>query len=121
MKDIADYIPLFLIIGSIILSFFQGKKKKEKDKLPQEQPIPYPDVEIEEDMYIPEAIVVEPLVDKLPKKETTSKTTSQRVDRKKRQHSAISEDDSSVDLDFSGIDELKKAIIYSEIINRKEY
>ena len=119
--EISDIIPLIVIVGSIIYSVVSNINKKTKEQtakttLPGKTDVEFPeffDDENYRDVFfekeeIQEETIKTPIQPK--KKNTLPKTDS-----------IFIEDDESENFsfDFNDEDEMKKAIIYSEIFNRK--
>jgi hypothetical protein len=132
MENISEFIPLLLIVGSIILSAITGSKKKKKE-ISHETRIP----------GIPPAGRQRQSIESLPgsalKKEikpnkahispkvsstTSFKDPSLKTKPASSRDRVISEPDEESPLaiiDASDQEEVKKAIIYSEIFARKKY
>ena len=114
MESLSEYIPLLLIVGSIIVSVISGsRKKKVKESretyTPKESSVPE---------FNPHAARYE------KKKETPvlQKISSKPSDSKQSKKIVLPEEEPSKPfVDVSDLDEIKKAVIYTEIFTRKEY
>ena len=114
MDKLSDYIPLIIIIGSIVFSVIKGLGKSQREEtakttLPNRHS--QPEVEI-----------------KTPVKKPKLKTPQPSIVAKKpvpAQSSIVSSESREIEattvpfLDSSDLDEVKKAFIYTEIFNRK--
>lgn len=133
MKDLGDYVYLIFIALAIVSSFF-GKKKKREDSKPADNPAPstnWQDIlqqmtgEKETDDAKPTPLKVAPLtkdvlVSKAPISRMNSETEGLRSVVHKESDLSLEEDDQSpFFVDFEDEDDLKRAIIYSEIFNRR--
>ncbi len=131
MKNLSDYIPLIIIIASFIFSAITNSKKKgkkvtEKTLLPGESSRQNPPQETSSPVFAP--------VEKLqPNKKKIQQLLSEQTRQpiEKKQETPLSKTDSLLveimeepnllQLDISDREELKRAVIYSEILQRKEY
>ena len=130
MDNLSDFIPLILILGSVIYSIAKGAGKKESEETAK--------------TTLPgkTAKDVKPKGTKLPQKKKTKKeavvsTQTKPIkndQRKSIQNSSVAPISVSEDipyeeqnqetipfLDTHDREEIKQAFIYSEILNRKEY
>ena len=119
--DKSEYIPLIIIIVSAIISLFRKKKQPEKE-------ISFPEEVFPEEVFpeIPQPLLIQ--------KPILEKKIAEPVSRKihipeKKQHAVykktvdlpVIDEYESIDIDLSEPEEMKKAIIYSEIFNRKDF
>ena len=137
MDNLSDFIPLLLIVGSVIISIVKSseKKKAKQDQNKTTLPKGIPTIPTERPLGAPAA--------GLPKMRSVV-VTPPPAQEKRRAHPAdiafnpevrrsvqtTFEEHTSLDevvvakpfiFDAENIGELKKAVIYSEILNRKEY
>lgn len=133
MENLSEYIPLLIIIASVIISSVSGAKKKKKGEISHETRIPgIPSVEyptIEREPYQPEVSYSEPprisnstpespRVDpRIYNRQNFRATSSQENDKPL----VLEEEYTAPFIDTSDLDEVKKAVIYTEIFTRKEY
>ena len=133
MDNLSDFIPLLLIVGSVIISIVKSsdKKKAKQDQnkttlpkgIPTERPLDAPVVNLPKTR----SVVVTPS----PAQEKRGGRSADIIfnpEVKRTVHTTFEEHilDEAVEakpviFDTVNIDELKKAVIYSEILNRKEY
>jgi hypothetical protein len=130
MDKLSEYIPLILIVGSIIVSVVSGASKKAKEEtakttlpgrksgevIPDEREIPSQNVHRKK-------IKKQPVKTATPQpvKEVSESRIQAKIDSEKK--SAIFEEveyEPPV-LDVENPEAIKQAFIYSEIWNRKEY
>jgi len=117
MEKIGDYIPLILIALTFIYSFAKkaGKKVAEEEAGKTTLPggIPGNNIPIPQVKPKPQPVVSKPVEKKLP--------GSSRIFLENKAQPVIDEieEDESLALDFTNVEELKKGIVYSEIFNRK--
>ncbi|MDL2243217.1 hypothetical protein LJB84_00010 [Bacteroidales bacterium OttesenSCG-928-J19] len=126
MDNLSEIIPLLVVLGSIILSIVGGSKKKKPQDATNQPKMPSPQGEPDipsfpffEEIELPEAekVVVQPVVKKTSiKKPVEAKVSSLTIPSNK-----FAEEESEPLFRFDDLDEVKKGIIYSEILNRKEY
>ena len=134
MDKLSEFIPLLIIVVVAIVSSIQSsnKKKEEQEKkktmlpkgIPTERPSGAPVVSLPK----MESVVVTPSVQEKKREMTQSAaiafnpevTRSVMSDSEDHILDEVVETRSAI-LDTANIDELKKAVIYSEILNRKEY
>jgi hypothetical protein len=138
MDKLSDFIPLLIIIGSIIISIVQSsnKKKEERDMkkmklpkgIPSERPPGAPVVNLPK-MKSTVASIYEKTREK-PKSDFTSFNPEVKRSTLSGSISSIPDmqilnsevsEDQGFKLNLTDVDEVKKAVIYSEIFNRKEY
>jgi hypothetical protein len=136
MESLSEYIPLLLIIGSIIVSAISGSKKKKKEVVSHETRIPgippgepaKPSNRTFQEKAEHKELRLESI------KQTNTKVKSnpnQRIYMKHSSQTSVFEgnekileiEDESVQpyIDLSDPDEVKKAVVYSEIFTRKDY
>ena len=135
MKDLSEYFPLLIIIVSIIISAISGSKKKKASQKTYIPGIPQPEQEEQFYEYEPD-FEIEPEIESLQKK--NKKQPISPIDSNRKFHTKLpsstktnvsEEDDTNMTLeeyskpsiDISDLDEVKKAVIYTEIFNRKNY
>ena len=143
MDKLSDFIPLIVILASVIFSIVKGTGKKEREKTakttlpgrnteprPMDTAFPRPvenrpvrqvnNSSLELDKKIKqtkkELERIKMMQSNLPPKPQI-RTSSQTSPHFMSAHDAIE----TPFLDVSNFDEIKKAVIYSEIFNRKEY
>ncbi len=136
MDKLSDFIPLLIIIGSVIVSIVQSSNKKKekqdmkKTRLPQgvpsEKPLGSPTVNLPKMKSAAVPSVSEKKTEKIPPLQTAFNPEVKRSVSSipESDMSALNQDVPEVSgfvFDASNTDELKKAVIYSEILNRKEY
>jgi hypothetical protein len=111
MDNLSEYIPLLIIIASVIISFLRKGRHAKKVDLPEdvfelEEPQPY---------FVPE----EPVADKKPATPVSQKITAtpKKAPARYKKNVEMPEVDEyeSIDIDLSDPEEVKRAIIYSEI------
>ncbi|MDR1633127.1 MAG: hypothetical protein LBR97_09705 [Dysgonamonadaceae bacterium] len=118
MDNLSEYIPLLIIIASVIISIVRkSKQPARKVDMPEdlfelEEPQPY---------FVPEAPVPEqepatPVVRKIP-----AFTKKEPANYKKVVETPEVDEYENISIDLSNPDEMKKAIIYSEIFNKKDF
>lgn len=132
MENISEYIPLLIIVGSIILSAITGSKKKKKE-VSHETRIPgIPPAETQKHPVESRAgskikKEIQPDIKHTSaqnKSIPVFKTSPSHIKPSSNKDNVLLESDeetSQVFIDVSDLDEVKKAIIYSEIFTRKEY
>jgi hypothetical protein len=127
MQKLTEYIPLIIIAGSIIFSIINSVRRKMKEVVVLQQKTQRPDVDTKQ--YTMYQKNTENIM-KVPVKKTQEKwvrTTSKlkSFDEESASHPDFSYTDTEESalpvFDISDGNELKKIIIYAEIINRKEY
>lgn len=128
--NIYDLVPLLIIVGSIIYSIMKSTKSTDKEKektLPEDE---YWNLPQEEPAKI-EEVVINPMIQTERKEQKKKKKVishSFHIPREKTQlHTSpnikVDEEIESMPPVFNiqDTDELKKAFIYSEILNRKDF
>ncbi len=133
MDKLSDIVPLLIIIGSLIVSVIQSSNKKKRQQQDMRKTMlpkgVYDQKESEPDPVIPQFKPGKEIRQKKDKVrlQPTVDTFNPEV---KRVVAPVSEMQNFQDpepvnsgfvLNFSDMDELKRAVIYSEIINRKEF
>ena len=123
--EISDIIPLIVIVGSIIYSVISNINKKTKEQtakttLPGKTDVGFPEIFDDDNDDENYKIITS------EKKEIQKETIKKPIQPKKKNtlpktDSILIEDDESENFsfDFNDEAEMKKAIIYSEIFNRK--
>ncbi|GHT53379.1 hypothetical protein FACS189446_0630 [Bacteroidia bacterium] len=126
MDKLSEYIPLLIIIVSVVISLVRKSKQPVKESaLPKEV---FPQIPaFEEPVYekpAPEKRVGAPVAPK-PKMMTPEKkqfvAKKEPVSYKKTAEMPEIEAYESAAINLSDPEELKKAVIYSEIFNRKDF
>lgn len=140
MESIGDYIYIIAIIATIISSFFKKSKKKKKQTThtPTSQPNPWEEIQRQWE----EATQTAPAVQPIPAQQTETKSnkttrskhytqpmsyeTTDDVSKlrvKKRPSNTLYTTEETpievIDIALDEPNEIRKAILYSEIINRK--
>lgn len=132
MDNIRELIPLIIILASFLFSYLSSSKKKKGNvNLPEpESMFPNPMEVVKPE---PEKTIAPHLQRKLEnllqkEQETQKQSTKKSVMKEsmKKKNSTVasivfSEEVTEPFIDVSDHDEIKKAIIYSEIFSRKEY
>jgi hypothetical protein len=130
MENLSEYIPLIIIIGSIIYSVLRGAGKKNEEKTVQTT---LPSYEPAKPIEVPEIFPQENPFYQMKEKDKKVKTRKielnpevQRsvVPSSPSSHSILEQEiekSERIVLDVADVDEVRKAFIYSEILNRKEY
>ena len=126
MENLSEYVPLLIIVVSIILSVVNGSKKKKATThetripgIPPAEPQPM----IESESWLPEEI---DLIDEQVRHVSTPQIKPASFSSKEKKSSIakpISPEDeiSEPFINVSDADEIKKAVIYTEIFKRREY
>jgi hypothetical protein len=124
MNNLSDYIPLVIIIGSIIYSVFKetGKRRREetaKTTLPGQKS--------GKEINRPEVFYnVEPAKNENRKKEAeviprpVVPSIKSKIRPESEKMIEVEHDSPEFGLNIEDVDEVKKAFIYSEIFNRRE-
>ncbi len=149
MDKLSDFIPLLIIIGSVIVSIVQSSKKKKADQDMKKTMLPK-GVPMDRPMDRPTSRPMGAPTVNLPKMKSVTVTPQKTVQEKKNEimpaqtifdpaifnpevnrsvstvtDSPIFNEPTAVTAGFMfdaiNTDELKKAVIYSEILQRKEY
>ena len=125
MEKLSEYIPLIIIIGSIIYSVLRGagkasEAKTAKTTLPgyeQTEPIEISEVFPQKKPFyqVKEKKLKARKVEENPKVRRTVISPKKQILEEEIQNSE------RIVLDVADADEVRKAFIYSEILNRKEY
>ena len=125
MEKLSEYLPLLIIVVSIIFTII-GRKKKT-DRSTHETALPWETAEDNADEWQPPRRLAgsfQNLVEEKPKKQVNQKPIINKDFRisSLSPTQVIVEPEEEGNLTFSFEEEdIKRAIIYSEIINRKEY
>ena len=133
MDKLSEYLPLLIIVGSIIYSVVRGSSRKKAEELSKTtlpghtggKEIYFPETS-EQEIFFPEIIEQVPPVRKEQKKSKVNiapppvyqQTTN---DPPKKTLPSEPEEPETEWIKLENIDEVKKAIIYAEIFSRKEY
>ena len=137
MDNLSDFIPLLLIVGSVIISIVKSSEKKKakqdqnKTTLPKGIPT-IPTIPTERPSAAPvlnlpkmrsAAVTPPPAQRKRVEADVVFNPEVKRSVRAASEEHVLNEvvETGSFVFDAVNIDELKKAVIYSEILNRKEY
>ena len=129
MDNLSEYIPLILILGSIIYSIAKGSSKKGKEEtakttLPGKTARDVNQKEIRSPQKKkPKKEAVVPMQSKPIKKDLKKVTQKSMVSVPiiEDVHQEENNQDTIPFLDTHDREEIKQAFIYSEILNRKEY
>jgi hypothetical protein len=116
MKNLSEYIPLLIIIVSVIISLVGKKKQPVKEILFPEEVFP----EIPQPPLIREPIFEKKIVEPVSQKVHIPEKKQHAVYKKSVDIQDIDEYENA-GIDLSDPEEMKKAIIYSEIFNRKDF
>ena len=137
--DISDLAPLIIIVGSIVYSIItnvgKGKQQetakttlpgKKEVKLPEILREKYPPQKSNKEIQIKKTKAQENIVTQEKKVKTTSQFvhTPHKVIKTEPVSALKTDNEKEVlapILDLEDTDEIKKAFIYTEILNRKEY
>ena len=126
MDKLSEYLPLLIIVVSLIFTFI-GRKKKP-DNRTQETTLPWETAEnVEEEWRLPQTFT-DSFQNRVEEKPTIQvfKKPAIKPDFKISPLTSTpvileSEEEGNLSFSFEEDDDIKRAIIYSEIINRKEY
>ncbi len=141
MDKLSDFLPLLIIIVSVIISIVQSsnKKKAERDMknttlpkgIPSERPLGSPVVNLPKMKSVTVDSVPEKKVEKRQALQTAFNPEIKRAvpsisvplvsEPEMQTLDAEISDVSEFVFDAANTDELKKAVIYSEVLNRREY
>jgi|GEM_PF-2995213 len=142
--DFGELIPLLIILGSVIWSFVSGAKKNEKklkeqqankpkpvvsqqQNMPSSQPVFWPDSPFEQPKPQPAEVsdIIRTLKDQSLE---LQKNIQKREKQLKKKEAAVVETivsheqpDAPPLLNIHDMDEIKKAVIYTEIFSRKKF
>lgn len=116
MKNLSDYLPLLIILASVLFSFIRGPKKGKKENLPT--PTQYP---VENEVFKNEILNEIVVSSKKSKPEPATHLKEKPASKPRSIAPEIVENPNSLRKNLSDPDEIKKAIIYTEIFGRKEY
>ena len=114
MDKLSDYIPLIIIVGSIVYSIVKGLGKSQKEetaKTTLPKPHSQPEIKRKTPIKEPEFKIQEPVV--------VTKTPSLSQPPVVFSESREAESATVPFLDTNDLDEVKKAFIYTEIFNQK--
>jgi hypothetical protein len=109
MDHLSEYIPLLIIIASVIISIVR------KSKQPAEK------VDMPEDTFEPEEPQPYFVREEPVSRKTPTPTQKKSANYKKVVETPEVNEYESINIDLSDQEEMKKAIIYSEIFNRKDF
>ena len=118
MDSLSEYIPLLIIIASAIISIVRKKAKQ-----------PAKEISLPEDILKPEEpqpcfVAEKPIPEKKPATPVyhTNRTPAKKepADYKKVVETPEADEYESIGINLSDPEEMKKAIIYFEIFNRKD-
>lgn len=119
MDNLSEYIPLLIIVASAIISIVRKTRQQARkislpeDILEPEEPQP---------CFVPEKPIAEKKLAATPvyhKIRTPAKKVP--ADYKKTIEMPNVDEYESISIDLSDPEEMKKAVIYSEIFNRKDF
>ncbi|MDR3061330.1 MAG: hypothetical protein LBU57_04350 [Dysgonamonadaceae bacterium] len=134
MDKLSDFIPLLIIVGSIVISIAQSSNKKKAKQDMQKTMLPK-GIPVEKSKEIPSVNLpkMKSMSSEMEKEEKKTKIRPVQevfnpevervlttVPESRALESEVPESPGFM-FDTTDTDELKKAVIYSEIINRKEY
>lgn len=126
MENLSEYIPLLIILVSIIFTVI-GKKKKQ-GRITQETTLPGQTTgEFIDESNSPQPFTdfFQNFIEEKPNKETHNKPEIKQVKRTVPFSSAPeifeSEEEENSPFSFKEEDDVMRAIVYSEIIKKKEY
>lgn len=137
MDNLSEYLPLIVIIGSIVYSMIRGATRRNQDDEQAASQAPTKKVKETQstvkETYRSEKMTREALVRPKMEREDMTISSSERTHRSHIQQHVVAESSLAVEeieeeelpqvapiVDLSNPDEVKKAIIYAEIFNRKE-
>ena len=132
MDKLSDFLPLLLIVGSVVISIVQSSNKKKKAEQAKKEAMVPKGATTKRPLGVPVVSLPKmrsiPLVqDRMEREELASTIFNPEVNRSVQ---TISKEEDVLDevaevnsfiFDTASTDELKKAVIYSEILNKKEY
>jgi hypothetical protein len=118
MDNVSEYLPLLIIIASALISFLRKPKRPAK-KFTASEEIPEPETRK------PDSIPEKPVTVKTPLTTTSSKPRPFQkqvpAGYKKTIETPEIEEYETPTIDLTDTEEIKKAIIYSEIFNREDF
>jgi len=127
MEKLSDYIPIVIILVSVVFSII-GKAKKQA-KVTQRTTLPGTKLEIpveEKKLQRPPAGSYPTIFEERPKKQPVF--VQPEMSREKKAYSSLAPanvvaepEEEAASFSLDGDDDIIKAIIYSEIINKKEW
>ncbi|MDR0682020.1 MAG: hypothetical protein LBG15_09275 [Dysgonamonadaceae bacterium] len=124
MDNLSDYIPLIIIIGSIIYSVFKGTDKKRQEEMAKTI---LPGQKSGREVNQPEVFYdVKPVkkenkrkkLEEIPQPVVSPTKSKIRFESEKMIEAEY--ESAELSLNIEDVDEVKKAFIYSEIFNRRE-
>jgi hypothetical protein len=118
MDNLSEYIPLLIIIASVIISIVRkiNKQQTKEFELPEEI------FEFEEPQsYIPETPAPKKKQEVPVSRKIPTLAKKEPANYKKVVETPYVDEYESIDIDLSEPEEMKKAIVYSEIFNRKDF
>jgi predicted ATP-dependent protease len=130
MDNLSDYVPLIIIIGSVIYSIVRGGGKKRREEtakttLPGKtaSEMVRPERKIQQPLFQPQSQPQSKPVKKVQKvQKETSPVKVQSPKLSQKESSFLEEEEyESGFLDIKKPENIRQAFIYSEILNRKEY
>jgi hypothetical protein len=121
MDKLSEYIPLLIIIVSVIISIVRKKKQPaEEIMLPKEVfPVPQPPFFEKFEKPIPEKKIAKPVAPKVQMPEKKQHAVYERSVEVQDDQDNNEYEGNNIDL--SAPEEMKKAIIYSEIFSRRDF
>jgi hypothetical protein len=134
MDKLSDYIPLIIIIGSIVYSIVKrGNKTREEEISKTTLPGHAGGKEITgSEVFQTDSVrdIAKPVKKENKKKKTKTSSPKQTITQKALISSVFSNDSGEKEsfvesgepiINMENVDDVKKAIIYTEIFSRKEY
>lgn len=132
MENLSEIIPLLIIVVSIVLSAVSSSKKKKAESAqrnsvpnapsPQAKRSPNEILWDERKETLEKENIRQTVAQPVYKQKNATKYYSQNFMSEKESKTVMSEEGYSQPyIDVSDLDEVKKAVIYTEIFTRKEY
>ncbi|MDR2682481.1 MAG: hypothetical protein LBB64_01260 [Dysgonamonadaceae bacterium] len=124
MKTFSEFLPLIFIAAFVILSIRRGRNQKRQEEMTKTT---LPGRKSGEMVYVPESVPERP-VHKKPVQKATPKPEQQKLrassgasSHREESRTEFPEDISEPLFNLEEVDDVKKAVIYTEILNRKAY
>jgi len=124
MKTLSEYFPLLLILFFFIVSVRKGmNRKKQKEDMANSQ---LPDCKSEEMATAEKSVPAKPIRESQsriskPSEQSKSPLTGLSSPDSKSNDTEEEPSEAVFDLDIDDTDEIKKAVVYTEILNRKAH
>ncbi|MDR3218699.1 MAG: hypothetical protein LBU22_06920 [Dysgonamonadaceae bacterium] len=126
MNKLSDYLPLIIIIISVLFSLLKGKKKKEyghETTLPGKTPGAFmplvPNVPESKKRVYQASVSDKPVEKQVPEKVHKAHKKNQIQPLEDTFTEGVEAESNEPYLDISDMEEIKKAVVYNEIFNRK--